>query len=89
MGILQQERPELRRLASTPISLCKFDHLFFSVRGILSVMSSAAKFPGWPETDEDIKEQFRRAFGREMTAQERDALHIFSKASVPVSPLKS
>jgi hypothetical protein len=49
-------------------SLCKIDHLFFSVRGILSVMSTAAKFPGWPETDEDIKEQFRRAFGREMTA---------------------
>jgi hypothetical protein len=70
-------------------SLCKIDHLFFSVRRILNVMSTAAKFPGWPATDEDIKEQFRRAFGREMTAQERDALHIFSTASVPVPPLKT
>jgi hypothetical protein len=50
------------------------------------MMITVAEFPDWPETDEDIKEQFRRAFGREMTAQERDALQIFSPASTPARP---
>jgi len=69
-------------------SLCKIDHLFLASSRHSLVMTTAAEFPDWPETDEDIKEQFRRAFGREITGQERNALQIFSEGSKAASPPK-